>query len=452
MSRIDIFFSILINLTYILSGIWGISHFLDFRKNFKFNLLISAVLCIIQAFVIFVGVPILNTLTALLLIFITTLICFRCDRKVFIVYDILIFISSFIADVFSTICFSVTSRNTIISVLNQQDITTARRILDCIFIFVLCSISFTLIKKKQSSPVWYETIFYIMLAIGEMFSTYFMVINIQDDSSGGFIILFLSGCFLLDIYIAFMFNRISVVREAEKENALLQQQAEIQMSVYQDLQNRYERSMKIIHDAKKHVTALEGLIQSENIEEATEYKKSLYQEFDRLQLSFQNKNKILTVIINNELIKAENHDIEMKLIIDESFVDFVDNGDSLEQLSLISSEILETYSDGLFVIKSISKSYGIPGARLGVLASADRKTIRTIKEELPIWNINSFGEFYMQIAGKYRKEYVAAINKIRQERIIFAAELENISFVRVIPSQANYIMCELINGTTSIPS
>lgn len=291
------------------------------------------------------GVPILNTLSALLLIFITTLICFKCDKKVFIVYDILIFISSFIADILATICFSVTSRNTITSVLQQHDITIARRILNCIFIFILCSISFTLIKKKQSSPVWYETIFYIILAVGETFTTYFMVINIQDDSSGGFIILFLSGCFLLDIYIAFVFHRISVVRETEKENALLRQQSDLQMSVYQDLQNRYERSMKIIHDAKKHVTALEGLIQSENTEEAMQYKKSLYREFDKLQLSFQHKNKILTVIINNELIKAESHDIKMKLIIDDVDISFLSDIDITTIVSNVLDNAVEAVAE-----------------------------------------------------------------------------------------------------------
>lgn len=140
---------------------------------------------------------------------------------------------------------------------------------------------------------------------------------------------------------------------------------------------------------------------------------------------------------------------KIKLIIDESFVDFVDNGDSLGQLTLISDDILETYSDGLFVIKSISKSYVIPGARLGVLASADRDMIRKIKVLLPIWNINSFGEFYMQIAEKYQKDYVVAIDKIRRERSCFASELEQVPFVRVIPSQANYIMCELSNGIQS---
>lgn len=137
MMKIDIFFSILINFTYIFSGIWGISHFLELRKNFKVNLLISAFLCVGQAFLIFMNIPILNTLSALMLIFITTLICFKCDRKIFIIYDILIFMSSFIADVLATICFSVVSHNTITSVLQQNDITISRRILNCIFILDL---------------------------------------------------------------------------------------------------------------------------------------------------------------------------------------------------------------------------------------------------------------------------------------------------------------------------
>lgn len=107
------------------------------------------------------------------------------------------------------------------------------------------------------------------------------------------------------------------------------------------------------------------------------------------------------------------------------------------------------YGEGLYVIKSISKSYGIPGARLGVMASADKDMIKQMKQKVPIWNINSFGEFYMQIAEKYRKNYVKAIDKIKCVRKEFAEKLEQLSILRVIPSQANYIMCELLAGVKS---
>ncbi len=140
---------------------------------------------------------------------------------------------------------------------------------------------------------------------------------------------------------------------------------------------------------------------------------------------------------------------EIKLIIDESFVDFVDNGSSLDELTLISDEILEAYSNGLYIIKSISKSYGIPGARLGILASADIEMMGKLKKKLPIWNINSFGEFYMQIEEKYRKDYITAIEKIKTVRDNFIQNLRQLPFLRIIPSQANYIMCEIIGGAKS---
>lgn len=130
----------------------------------------------------------------------------------------------------------------------------------------------------------------------------------------------------------------------------------------------------------------------------------------------------------------------IKIIIDESFVDFSDEIDS----SLIDQETLSRYPN-LYVIKSISKSYGVPGLRLGVLASGDKKLISWMKTDVSIWNINSFAEFYMQICGKYRGSYVKSLEKFRKERNRFVSKLQELECIRVIPSQANYLMVELLD-------
>lgn len=128
----------------------------------------------------------------------------------------------------------------------------------------------------------------------------------------------------------------------------------------------------------------------------------------------------------------------IKLVIDESFVDFADEDNN----TLINQEIL-TNNPNLYVMKSISKSYGIPGLRLGVLASGDTDTIARMKKDVAIWNINSIGEFYMQIYEKYKKDYAKSLVEIRAERARFQEELSKIDGVRVIPSQANFVMVEL---------
>lgn len=128
----------------------------------------------------------------------------------------------------------------------------------------------------------------------------------------------------------------------------------------------------------------------------------------------------------------------IRLVVDESFVDFAEGEDN----SLLRNSILDAFPE-LIVMKSISKSYGVPGLRLGILASSDENLIARMKKDVAIWNINSFAEFYMQIFGKYENDYRKACGRFIAERERFRNRLGEISFLRVIPSQANYFLCEV---------
>lgn len=130
----------------------------------------------------------------------------------------------------------------------------------------------------------------------------------------------------------------------------------------------------------------------------------------------------------------------IRLIVDESFVDF---SKGYESNTLLNDNILENYPR-LVVMKSISKSYGVPGIRLGILCSADTLLIAKMKKMVSIWNINSFAEYFMQIFNKYEKDYKRACEKFIAEREDFERNLKTISFLRVIPSQANYFLCEIL--------
>ena len=135
----------------------------------------------------------------------------------------------------------------------------------------------------------------------------------------------------------------------------------------------------------------------------------------------------------------------IRLVVDESFVDFsVDYKNN----SLLSDEILETYPH-MAVMKSISKSFGVPGLRLGILCSADKELIARIKKEVSIWNLNSFAEFFMQIYNKHEKDYIKACDKFLAERDDFEKGLRTIPYLRVMPSQANYFLCEVLPPYTA---
>lgn len=126
-------------------------------------------------------------------------------------------------------------------------------------------------------------------------------------------------------------------------------------------------------------------------------------------------------------------------VVDESFIDFADQE---IRYTLLKEDILDKYPQ-LIVIKSVSKSYGVPGLRLGVMATANSEIKEQMLENMAIWNINSFAEYYLQIQRLYKSSYVASCNKIAEQRAYMLQELRKIECLKVYSSQANYIMCKV---------
>jgi len=144
----------------------------------------------------------------------------------------------------------------------------------------------------------------------------------------------------------------------------------------------------------------------------------------------------------NDMIKILDYSLELNLtiLVDESFMDFADRE---VYFTLIADESLNKYRN-MFVLKSISKSYGVPGLRLGILSSGNTDALGEIKEYLSIWNINSFAEYYLDISYKYQNEYNKSRLYISKARNLFIKNLEQFSWMKVYPSQANYVLCELL--------
>lgn len=133
----------------------------------------------------------------------------------------------------------------------------------------------------------------------------------------------------------------------------------------------------------------------------------------------------------------------IRLLIDESFVDFAS-----QPYTMLDSDFLAR-NIHVNVLKSVSKSYGVPGLRLGILACGNEAQAKLVQRNLSIWNINSFGEFFLQIAEKYSKEYVEACRMISAERERFMLGLRGVKFLEPYPSDANYVFCKVKKPFTS---
>jgi histidinol-phosphate/aromatic aminotransferase/cobyric acid decarboxylase-like protein/choline kinase len=125
------------------------------------------------------------------------------------------------------------------------------------------------------------------------------------------------------------------------------------------------------------------------------------------------------------------------ILADESFIEFSETRSVLELLE-------KRPLDNIIIIKSLSKSMGMPGIRLGYAYSCNREFNDFVKSSLPIWSMNSLAEFAMEIILKHRKSLSRSFTDTIIDRKNFAAMLSTLPCVeKVYPSAANFLLVAL---------
>lgn len=131
------------------------------------------------------------------------------------------------------------------------------------------------------------------------------------------------------------------------------------------------------------------------------------------------------------------------LIVDESFIDFADAG--------VAESLEKDVADhqGLAVLKSMSKAYGICGLRIGYLLTANEELARRVRDGLHIWNLNGFAEAFLRVAPDYRQDFAESCDLVRAERTVLYEELQAVPGLTVYRPDANFVFCRMPDGAPS---
>jgi histidinol-phosphate/aromatic aminotransferase/cobyric acid decarboxylase-like protein/choline kinase len=127
------------------------------------------------------------------------------------------------------------------------------------------------------------------------------------------------------------------------------------------------------------------------------------------------------------------------VIVDESFIDF-----SGDRASYSVQSLVEDYAS-LVVIRSISKEFGVPGLRLGYVVTTNRRVKHTILKHVPIWNVNSLAEYFIENFPRYRDSYDKSICQVIEDRESLYGDLKRITYLEPLPSHANFILCKVMH-------
>ena len=138
-------------------------------------------------------------------------------------------------------------------------------------------------------------------------------------------------------------------------------------------------------------------------------------------------NELLDLMIENDKL----------LIVDETFMEFI--GEE-EKYSLIN-KIEQT--PNLFILKAVTKFFGMPGLRLGYGVTSNKQIIKNIYEYKEPWTINSFAENLSNYLFK-DKEYInGSKDYYINERKFMLEELRKISRLKVYDTDTNFVLIKL---------
>lgn len=125
------------------------------------------------------------------------------------------------------------------------------------------------------------------------------------------------------------------------------------------------------------------------------------------------------------------------LFVDESFVDFVDGIDLRTHQRGIAN-LIAVYPNRLIVLRSLTKSFSVPGLRIGyALGSAE--IVNRILDEIEPWSLNAFALAFLDYMLDEDLIYKTQCNQFSEERNLMRYELESLG-IKVFPSCTNFLL------------
>jgi threonine-phosphate decarboxylase len=121
------------------------------------------------------------------------------------------------------------------------------------------------------------------------------------------------------------------------------------------------------------------------------------------------------------------------LVVDEAFMDFVGPGQSILSYGV---------SEGLYVVRSFTKSHAIPGLRLGCLAGSP-EVLAGLRGAMPPWNINVFARSAGEAAISDWRYMDRSRRMTMDARQNLFDDLTSIEDLDPLSSEANFLLCRL---------
>nr|WP_242836496.1 sensor histidine kinase [Ruminococcus flavefaciens] len=283
-------------------------------------------------------INILNFSFSFLSVILFNVIFFKPTSKSFLIYDAIIFVIMLIVEMITAFIIALIINVPVERITDKPYSFAATALMNWIIMLALAKVFVNINSEKGMNNVrTQEVIMFVGLIIGEIILFNFLTDIISESKNRYEVVIILLIFLLLDLYLTYLINRMSKAYKTEKKLELLTQQSTLQLNAYNKLNEKYIASRKVIHDVRKHLASLEGLITANKADEAGKYRDMLNYELNKLMPRFECDNSILTVVINNKLEAADNMKVDFRVNAEFTEINFISNLD----ITAIFSNLLD---------------------------------------------------------------------------------------------------------------
>lgn len=267
------------------------------------------------------------------------------EKRRIIGAGLIFFLYMVVIDAFSVLVFTLFSGHTIENTMENSIYSFICGLINQVMLLCFYKPILNIIQRHKFDRIArQQNIFLVILATFEIALLNYISI-VVDTTASSMVLTFLSSGFLaLDIYLVYLFEAISEKYALENEMELRDQQLSMQNNYYHSIETQYDHSRRLIHDMKNHMQTLEELYNSGSGLEAKHYAQTILESMDAFSGRFKCKNRILTIIINDKILKCDELGIEITTQVEDIDFDFIEPFDMTTIFSNLLDNAIEASS------------------------------------------------------------------------------------------------------------
>lgn len=275
--------------------------------------------------------------------------CLYNNLRLYVVYYTGFVVALFLTDILSTLFLQLLFQSGIIYFINQSAYYMVLIITIRFVEFMVLKILVNVIRRRQKEQITRRQMFNsFLLPAFSIINLFSMMYFMQVYPSEGSILLFEINIALLiglNIYFTSVFDIITQNTHLENELNLYRQQQVIQSRYYENLEQKYDSTRKLVHDIRNHILAMEHLYEEQQNLIGCQYTKDVHGILNQLGQNYYTSNKLLNIILNDKVQTMQVHGIEADIKISEVDLSFIREVDITTLFANILDNAIEAAAD-----------------------------------------------------------------------------------------------------------